>query len=82
MNQNLVLTIVELVISLIIEGVILAMVFQWISNKSNEQQQQHLQHEMENLEKQNKFDFEQLQTEIRNAKTDIISQIKESGFLK
>lgn len=82
MNQNLVLTIAELTISLIVEGVILAMIFQWISNKSSERQQQHLQNEMKNLEKQNKFDFEQLQIEIRSAKADIISQVKENGLWK
>jgi hypothetical protein len=37
---------------------------------------------MQNLEKQNKFDFEQLQKEIRDSKTDIINQIKESTASK
>ena len=77
MNHNVLLTVIELAVSIAIEGIILAMVFQFLSNKSQEKQQQHLQNEMANIEKQNKFDFEQLQTEIRQSKADIISQIKE-----
>jgi uncharacterized membrane-anchored protein YhcB (DUF1043 family) len=78
MNENTILTIVELVISILVEGIILAMVFQWISNKSQEKQQQNLQTEMQNLEKQNRYDFEQIMKAIQIAKTEIISQIKES----
>lgn len=78
MNQQILLTILELTASLIIEGVILTMVFQMIANKQTETQQQHLQKEMEVIENQNKFDFEQIQAEIREAKAAIISQIKES----
>lgn len=79
MDNNIVLTIVELTISIIIEGVILAMIFQWISNKSTEKQQQNLQTEMQNLEKQNRFDFESIMKAIQETKTEIISQIKESA---
>lgn len=78
MNQNIILTIAEFVASVLVEGVILAMVFQWIANKSQEKQQQNLKHEMDNIEKQNKFDFEQLQSEIRMCKAEIISQVKEN----
>jgi hypothetical protein len=78
MSENIMLSVIELTVSLIVEGIILAMVFQWISNKAQEKQQEHLQNEMQNLEKQNKFDFEQLQKEIREIKHEIISQIKES----
>ena len=78
-DNNIVLTIIELVISLIVEGIILAMVFQWISNKSTEKQQQNLQTEMQNLEKQNRLDFEQIMKAIQEAKTELISQIKESA---
>lgn len=79
MSENLTLTIIELTISLIVEGVILTMIFNWISNKSTEKQQQNLQQEMNNIEKQNKFEYEQLQIQLENTKHEIISQIKESA---
>lgn len=79
MNENILLTAIELIISLIVEGIILSMVFNWISNKETDKQQQHLQKEMSNIEIQNKFIYEQLQNEIYNAKTEIISQLKESN---
>lgn len=78
MNENLMLTVVEMVVSLIVEGVILGLIFQGIANKSEEKMQQNLKTEMSVIEQQNKFDFEQLQTEIRNAKADIINEIKEA----
>jgi uncharacterized membrane-anchored protein YhcB (DUF1043 family) len=79
MKDNLLLTIIEMSISLIVEGIILTMIFQWIANKSSEKQQQNVQQEMNNIEKQNKFDYQQLQLEIQNARNDIINQIKESN---
>lgn len=82
MNQAIILTIIEFVAGLIVEGIILSMVFNWIANKETEQQQQNLQKEMNNIEAQNKFIYEQLQKEIHNSKTEIISQIKESTTSK
>lgn len=79
MNQNIILAIIEFGASLIVEGVILSMVFTWIANNQNEKQQKSLQKEMNNIEIQNKFIYEQLQNEIRDAKREIISQIKESA---
>jgi transcriptional antiterminator len=79
MNENIILTIIEFGASILVEGVILSMLFSWIDNRSQEKQEQHITNELNNIEKQNKFDFEQLQTEIRTAKTDIINQIKESA---
>lgn len=79
MNQNIILTIIEFGASLIVEGIILSMVFNWIANKETNKQQQNLQKEMSNIEIQNKFIYEQLQDEIRDVKSDIISQIKESA---
>lgn len=79
MNENIILTIIEFIASLIVEGIILSMVFNWISTKETDKQQKSLQKEMSNIETQNKFIYEQLQTEIREAKNDIISQIKESA---
>jgi uncharacterized membrane-anchored protein YhcB (DUF1043 family) len=79
MNQNIILTIIELLISIVVEGIILSMIFNWISNKETEKQQQHIQKEMSNIEIQNKFIYEQLQKEIRDSRNDLISQIKESA---
>jgi adenine-specific DNA methylase len=79
MNENIVLTIVEFISSLIVEGIILSMVFNWIANKETNKQQKSLQKEMSNIEIQNKFIYEQLQQEIKQAKTELISQVKESA---
>jgi len=79
MSENIILTIIELFISLIIEGIILSMVFNWIANNQNNKQQQNLQKEMNNIETQNKFIYEQLQQEIHESRRQIISQIKESA---
>ena len=79
MNENIILTTLELVISLIVEGIIFSMIFNWISNKESEKQQQQLQKEMNNIETQNKFIYSQLQQQIEKAKTEIISQVKESN---
>lgn len=79
---SILLTLVEFLASLLIEGVILTFVFQHISNKSQNQSEQHLQEELQQVEQQNKLVYEQLQQEIRQAKTEIISQIKESSKTK
>jgi len=78
MSEQIYLSVIEILISLIIEGIILSMVFNWIANKETEQQQKNLKDEMNNIETQNKLIYEQLQQEIRMAKTELISQIKES----
>ena len=74
------LTVIELGISLIVEGIILSMVFAYISNQSSEKQNQHLKEEMNNIETQNKFQYEQMLKVVEQAKTEIISQIKESAY--
>jgi len=79
MSENIILTVIELAISLIIEGIILSMIFNWIANKETQKQEQNLKSEMNNIETQNKLIFEQLQQEIRQAKRELISQIKESA---
>jgi adenine-specific DNA methylase len=79
MNQNIILAIIEFGASLIVEGIILSMVFNYISNKETEKQQRSLQKEMNNIETQNKFIYEQLQNEIHETRRQIISQIKESA---
>jgi type II secretory pathway pseudopilin PulG len=79
MNQNILLTLIEFIASLIIEGIILTFIFQKISNRTQKENEQQLQNEMNNIEKQNKFIYAQLQLEIQNAKNDCINQIKESS---
>lgn len=79
MNQNIILTVIEFGASLIVEGIILSMVFNWISNKETNKQQQNLKDEMNNIEIQNKFIYTQLQNEIHEARRQILSQIKESA---
>lgn len=79
MNQNIILSIIEFVASTIVEGVILAGVFNWIGEKNQKKQQEMLTQEMNNIETQNKFDYEQFQKAIQTAKTEIISQVKESA---
>ena len=82
MNQNIILTIIEFGSSLIVEGIILSMVFNWIANKETQKQEVSLRAEMNNIETQNKLIYEQLQEEIRQAKRELISQVKESATSK
>ena len=79
MSKDIILTVIELSTSLIIEGIILSMIFNFIANKETQKQEQSLRAEMNNIETQNKLIFEQLQQEIRQSKTELISQIKESA---
>lgn len=78
MNNDIVLTIIQIVFSLIFEGIILSMVFAFIANQTSEKQNNALKTEMANIEVQNKFIYEQLLKSIENSKTEVISQIKES----
>jgi hypothetical protein len=80
MNQQILLSVIELFIGLVIEGVILSMIFHTISNKASEKQNQVLQREMSKIESQNKFAYEQIMKSIANAKTETISQVKESAY--
>jgi hypothetical protein len=82
MNEQILLMIIEVVIGIIVEGVILSMVFAFISNQSSEKGNRHLKQEMNNIETQNKFIYEQLMNQIESAKTEIISQTKESEAKK
>ena len=54
------------------------MIFAFVANQTSEKQNQALKGEMGNIETQNKFIYEQLMNQIESAKTEIISQIKES----
>lgn len=77
MSEAVVLTIVEFVAGLILEGVILGFIFQLIANREQEQQQANLKDELNNIEIQNRANQEMLLKTIYNTKTEIISQIKE-----
>lgn len=79
MNQTITLTIIEFIASVIVEGVILSGIFAYVSNKASTTQQQNLKMEMNNIETQNKFIYEQTANQIERTKTEIISQIKESS---
>lgn len=79
LSKEVTLTFIELGISILVEGIILALVFNFISERAQKKQEQNLQNEMQNMEKQIKFDFEQSMKAIEQARTDIISQIKESS---
>lgn len=79
-DQSIFLTLVEIAISIVVEGVILSMIFSYIANQSSEKQNTHLKQEMNNIEVQNKFQYEQVLNQINDAKTEIISQIKESNY--
>jgi hypothetical protein len=76
MTKDIIFSLVEIGIGILFESVILGLIFQQLSNRSVNDTKTALYNEMQKIEDQNKFDFVQLQQEIRNAKTDIISEIK------
>ena len=78
MDNDILMRIIELFTSLLLEGIILGMIFHMISNKSDESMRKALQEEMNNIEKQNKHETLLLHEAIKDVKTDVISQIKES----
>lgn len=78
MNEQLYIAIIEMFIGIVIEGILLSMIFAYLSNQTSEKQNKALKDEMSNIEIQNKFIYEQLKNDINNAKIEIISQIKES----
>jgi hypothetical protein len=81
-NEQIYISIIEIFIGIVIEGVLLSMVFAFISNQTSEKQNKALKDEMSNIEIQNKFIYEQIKNDLTNAKTEIISQIKESEVEK
>jgi hypothetical protein len=78
MNQDIILTIIEFAASLVLEGVILGIIFQMISNKASTKDRQHLQNEMNTIERQNRHNIDLIMDELREVKSELISQIKES----
>lgn len=77
MTQDIIFSLVEIGIGIIFESIILGLIFQQLSNRSVSDTKAALQKEMQKIEDQNKFDFEQLQTEIRNSRNDLLSEMKE-----
>jgi 3-phenylpropionate/cinnamic acid dioxygenase small subunit len=77
--DDITLTIIEISIGIVIESVLLGLIFQMISSKSEEKLTQTLQDEMNNIEKQNKFQLEQILKAIETSRTDTLNQIKESA---
>ena len=82
MSEQIYISIIEIFIGIVIEGVLLSMVFGFISNQTSEKQNKALEEEMSKIEMQNKFIYDQLMNSIKNAKTEVISQIKESEAQK
>jgi uncharacterized membrane-anchored protein YhcB (DUF1043 family) len=78
MDKTIVMSIVEFIAGLILEGIILGFIFNQISNRSQQKQEQKLQDEMNKIEIQNRKNTEVIQEDIRYMKIDLISQIKES----
>lgn len=76
--KDITFSLIEIFVSLIVETIILGGLFTYISNKSMTQNEQNLSAELKVIEDQNKIQFELLQNEIRFARNDILSQIKES----
>ncbi|MBT2728382.1 hypothetical protein J7E63_15745 [Bacillus sp. ISL-75] len=77
MTRDIIFSLVEIGIGIIFESIILGLIFQQLSNRAVTDTKNALQTEMQKIEDQNKFDFEQLQNEIRQAREDIISELKE-----
>lgn len=78
MDKTIVISIIEFIAGLIIEGVVLGFIFQQIANRGQEKQQKNLQEEMNKIEIQNRKNTEVIQEDIKYMKMDLISQIKES----
>jgi len=79
-SEQLYIAIIETFIGIIIEGILLSMVFAFISNQTSEKQNGILKGEMANIEAQNKFIYDQIMNKLENAKTETISQIKEANY--
>lgn len=78
MIKDIVFSLVEIGISILFETVILGLIFQQLSNRAVKDNENILRAEMKVIEEQNKFDFQQLQEQLRESKREIISEIKES----
>ena len=79
MDKDILHSIVEFISSLVIEGVLVGFIFLWISNKSQDKTHQNLKDEMNTIETQNRHNTEQIVQELKEIKSELISQIKETG---
>lgn len=80
--KEITFSLIEIFISLVVETIILGGLFTWISNKTSQQMQQKITDEMNNIETQNKFIYQQLKMDMKANRDDILSQIKESAAKK
>jgi hypothetical protein len=79
MSKDVFITIVEMAISILIEGVLISWIFAMFSAKSQAKMETKLKDEMATMENQIKFDYDQLTQLINGIKTDILNEIKESA---
>jgi hypothetical protein len=82
MMKDIMFSMIEIFVSLIVETVIIGGLFTWISNKTAKQNETQLKDEMNTIESQNKLIYQEICKHIEQARTDIISQIKESELKK
>ena len=77
MDKTIVISIVEFISGLILEGIILGFIFQMISNKSQEKQQNKLQNEMYRIESQNRHNTQLIMDDLKEVKDSIIHEVNE-----
>jgi hypothetical protein len=75
--KDILFSLIEIFISLVVETIILGGMFTWISNKSSVKMEQKLHLEMKNIEEQNQLIYQELNTALKAARDDIISEVKE-----
>lgn len=80
--KDIMFSLIEIFISLIVETIILGGVFTFISNKNQQQAEQKLETEIKKIESQNKLIYQELTRQNKDNRDDILSQIKESGGQK
>jgi low affinity Fe/Cu permease len=76
---NITLTILEISIGVFVETIILGFVFQMIQAKSDDSMEKAIEEEMNNIETQNKFIYEQLQKEILRVEQSIMSALQQDS---
>ena len=82
MDLNIQLSLIEIFVSLVLEGLILGFIFQKISSTSQDKTFEFIKEQLNSVHKQNRFDYEQLKNEIQQSRDDVISQLKENQLHK
>jgi Tfp pilus assembly protein PilV len=77
--KDVMFSLIEIFISLIVETIILGGVFTFISNKNQQQAEQKLESEIKKIESQNKLIYQEITRQNKDNRDDILSQIKESS---